>query len=248
MNNLKDKFNNNALITYITAGDCNIETTKNSLIALKNAGSDIVVLGIPFSDPVAECDYIQKSNQRGLNSKTFVNDIFKMLSSIKEENIPIVLYTYTNPLFKYGYEKFFKECNKLDVKGIMFADLPYEEHREIKEYAEKYDIDIIPIVNLLSKERVQTVTKNAAGFVGLFPQKDDKIAIEQVIMDIKEINNIPIAVNVDFISDKHIKNADGIMISVRIAQLLEEYKENAPKEIYDYVSEVKETQLLKKQI
>ena len=67
-------------------------------------------------------------------------------------------------------------------------------------------------------------------------------------MDIKEINNIPIAVNVDFLSDKHIRNADGIMISVRIAQLLEEYKENAPKEIYDYVSEVKETQLLKKQI
>lgn len=248
MSNIKNKFNNNTLITYITAGDYNINTTKNSLIALKKAGADIVVLGIPFSDPVAECECIQKSNQRGLNSKTFADDIFEMLNSIKEESIPIVLYTYTNPLFKYGYENFFKECNKLNIKGIMFADLPCEERGEIEDYTKKYDIDIISVVNLLSKERVQAIVKDATGFIGLFPQKDNKQAIEQVITDIKEINNIPVAVNIDFLSNNHIKNADGIMISVGIAQLLEKYKEKAPKEIYDYVLSVKEAQMLKKQI
>lgn len=249
MNSIKEKFiNNNALVTYITAGDPDIDTTGKSICALNKAGADIIVLGIPFSDPIAECEYIQKSNQRGLTSKTFVKDIFEMLSLIKDENISIVLYTYLNPLFKYGYEKFFKECKDLNIKGIMFADLPYEEQNEVSEYCVKYEIDIIRNINLFSKERIREITESATGFIGIFPQKDDTEAVKNVIKTIKEVNNIPVAVNTDFLSCKEINNADGIMCSVGIAQILEDYKDNASEEIYKYISCLKTSQTAKKQI
>ena len=157
MNNL---INKNALIGFIMAGDPDLETTKNCIISMYKAGADMVELGIPFSDPIAESSVIQAANIRALKSETFLNKIFKMIKEVrKETDIKIIFHSYINPIFNYGYENFFKKCNETNVAGIVSPDLPFEEKKEIKEFADKYNIHIISLIVPAKKKELKKSQK-----------------------------------------------------------------------------------------
>ena len=127
-----------AFIGFLTAGDPTIEKTVEYVLAMEEAGCDLVEIGIPFSDPVAEGPVIQEANIRALSNNTNTDDVFEAIRQIREKSdVPLVFLTYINPVFYYGYDKFFKRCQELNVCGIISPDLPYDEKDEILEVTQK---------------------------------------------------------------------------------------------------------------
>ena len=163
MNNIKKAFENKALICFLMAGDPDLNTTKEVIISMAKAGCDMVELGVPFSDPIAESSVVQSANLRALKSETYLKGIFDMIQEVRNTTqISIILHTYINPVFNYRYEEFFMKCSEVNVCGIVVPDLPYEEKSEIKEYADKYGVDIISFVVPENIDRVKMIAKEAS--------------------------------------------------------------------------------------
>ncbi|HCW03176.1 MAG TPA: tryptophan synthase subunit alpha [Clostridium sp.] len=164
-NELKDK-KEKALITFITAGDPDIVTTVNLVLEIERAGADLIELGIPYSDPVADGEVIQESSQRALNNGVKIRDIMKAVEEIRNKSsIPLVYLVYYNCIFKYGIEKFIRECRQVGIDGLIIPDLPLEGRGEIIDCAYENDIYIIPMVAPTSEERIKKILKDGRGFV-----------------------------------------------------------------------------------
>ena len=136
MNRIENALNNGKknLITFVTGGDPNIETTKKLILAMAEAGSALIEIGIPFSDPVAEGPVIQSANERALLAGTTTDSLFEMVKELRTEiEVPMVFLTYINPIYAYGKERFFARCKDCGVDGVIVPDLPYEEKDEIEE-------------------------------------------------------------------------------------------------------------------
>ncbi len=248
MNNIISK---NSLIGFIMAGDPDLETTKKCIIAMDDAGADMVELGIPFSDPIAESKVIQSANIRALKSGTHLTNIFLMLEQArKSTDIPIICHSYINPIFNYGYEPFFEMCKKVKVTGVVVPDLPYEEKSEIKEYADKYGVHIISFVVPASKERIQKISQNASGFIYFVPSisstammGDSSSEIDKIVEIIKEVKDIPVAlgfgINTASQAEYFSKKADGVIIGNAIVKIIEKYSKTSPGYVYNYVKEMK---------
>lgn len=143
-------------IPFITAGDPNLDVTEQLIVAMANAGADIVELGIPFSDPVAEGEVIQAANIRALSAGTTTDKIFAMLKNVRTKtDVPLVFLTYINPIFTYGTEKFLANCQSVGLDGIIVPDVPYEEKAPLAELCCKYGVDLIPLVAPTSDERIK---------------------------------------------------------------------------------------------
>lgn len=251
MNNIKNAFKNKALIGFVMAGDPDLDTTKEIIISMANAGADMVELGIPFSDPIAESVVIQSANLRALKSETYLPRIFEMIREVrKTTDISIIFHTYINPVFNFGYEKFFKMCNETKVDGVVIPDLPYEEKQEIKEYADKNEVDIISFVVPTDETRIKMISKEASGFVYFVPSIGATKAMEghtkeltDVIELLKQTTEIPVAIGfgintiqqAEFFS----KMADGIIIGNAIVKLVEKYQKDSASHVYDYIKSLK---------
>ena len=128
-----------ALIGFVTAGDPTLDTTRQLVIGMAEAGCDLVELGIPFSDPVAEGPVIQEASLRSLQGGTTLDGIFDMVAQLRETcSVPLVFMGYMNPVLHYGMDRFFARCRDLGVAGIIVADVPYEERDEVADVAARY--------------------------------------------------------------------------------------------------------------
>lgn len=117
-----------AFIPFITAGDPSLAKTEEFILEMERAGADLVEIGIPFSDPIAEGVVIQEADIRSLAAGTTTDKVFDMVLDLrKKTEIPLVFMTYVNPVFHYGYEKFFSRCQEAGIDGIIIPDLPFEE-------------------------------------------------------------------------------------------------------------------------
>ena len=117
--------NGKAFIGFLTAGDPTCDKTVEYILAMEEAGCDLIEIGIPFSDPMAEGVVIQDANVRALKHNTTTDDVFEIVRRVREKtDVPLVFLTYINPVFFYGYEEFFKKCNELGIDGIISPDLP----------------------------------------------------------------------------------------------------------------------------
>lgn len=155
-----------ALITFITAGDPDLETTKQLVLEMEKQGADIVELGIPYSDPIAEGPVIQRANERALKNPIKLRNIFDLVSSLRNDTqIPIVFLLYFNCILQFSPERFFTECRLSGIDGVIIPDLPFEEREEIKNIAELAGVDIISLVSPTSKERVARIAGDARGFL-----------------------------------------------------------------------------------
>lgn len=163
--NLKAK-NEKALITFVTAGDPDLETTKKIVLKKLDNGSDIIELGVPFSDPIAEGPTIQKASQRSLSNDTNLDQIFDLVKELRcETDAPLLLMMYINTIFKYGTEKFFSNCKSNGIDGVIVPDLPFEERDEIEALADEYGIYNINLVAPTSRDRVKTIASQSKGFL-----------------------------------------------------------------------------------
>jgi tryptophan synthase alpha chain len=214
-------------------------------------GSDLIEIGIPFSDPVAEGETIQNAMTRALSKNIELDDIFNVVANVrKKSNVPLVFMTYLNPLFSYGYEEFFKKCGSTGINGIIVPDMPFEERDEIKGFTDKYGITVITLIAPTSKERINVLAEQAEGFIYLVSSLGvtgvrSRITtnIDAIVSEIKKVTDTPVAVGFGISTPeqakKMIKSADGVIIGSAVVKIIAEYKENAAPKLAKYVSEIK---------
>ena len=243
--------NGKAFIGFLTAGDPTIDKTVEYILAMEEAGCDLIEIGIPFSDPMAEGVVIQDANVRALKHNTTTDDVFDIVRRVRlQTDVPLVFLTYINPVFFYGYEKFFKKCNELGIDGIISPDLPYEEKGEIAEIAKKNDVDVISLIAPTSKERIQMIAGEASGFIyvvsslGVTGMRSEiKTDLGAIISDIRDVTDIPVAVGFGINTPDQAREigniADGVIVGSAIVKIIEENGENATEALRDYVSSMK---------
>ena len=227
-----------ALVAFITAGDPNLESTKEIFSTLEKSGADIVELGVPFSDPLADGPVIQKSAQRALKKGTTLKKIIQLVTEIRQDSqLPIVLMTSYNPVFVYGEEKFVDDAVNAGVDGIIVPDLPPEESESLEQYANAKGLDIIFLLAPTSTEdRLSMVGSRSRGFIyyvsitGTTGVRTGLAkGVEEKVTRIKQTTSLPVLIGFG-ISDpaqaaEAVKFSDGVIVGSAIVKLVDETPE-----------------------
>ena len=160
--------NNNVLSIYFTAGYPSLNDTVPVLQALEKNGVDVVEIGIPFSDPMADGSVIQASGTQALKNGMTLRELFRQLTDVRDKvSIPLVLMGYLNPIMRFGFENFCAEAARCGIDGVIIPDLPFADYQnEYKGIAEKYGIHMIMLITPeTSEERIRMIDQNTRGFI-----------------------------------------------------------------------------------
>ena len=215
-----------ALMPFIMAGDPNIVKTSEILIKLQENGADLIELGIPYSDPLADGPIIQLAASRALNSGTTPRKVIALLKSLKGKlNIPVILFSYLNPLLSFGFEQFCKMSSNAGVSGLIIPDLPLEEAYKYSKIVSTHSMDLILLVAPTTPfERMKKISNHTKGFTylvsvtGVTGERNKmENRVENLITKLKEITNNPIAVGFGISTPEHVNKvrewgADGVII------------------------------------
>lgn len=241
-----------AFIPFVTAGDPNLEVTKEIILAMEKAGADLIEIGIPFSDPVAEGVVIQAADERALKAGTTTDKIFDMVAEVrKESSIPLAFMTYINPVYVYGVDKFCKKAAELGVDALIIPDVPYEEKNEVAPFCDKYGIDLISLIAPTSHDRIKTIAKEAQGFVYCVSSMGvtgvrQKITtnLGEMTSLVREVTNVPAAIGFGISTPQQAQEmaqyADGVIVGSAIVKICAQYGERCVSYVYDYVKEMKD--------
>lgn len=252
MSKIKNAFENKkAFIAFITAGDPSLEKTEEFVLTAEKAGADLVEIGIPFSDPIADGPVIQEANVRALKNHVTTDDIFDLVASIREKtDIPLVFLTYLNPVFKYGYEKFLKRCQELGLDGLIIPDLPFEEKGEIAPLARQYGVDIISLIAPTSEQRIKTIAEDSSGFLYVVAsmgvtgvRTEIKTDLPSILKAVKAASDTPAAVGFGINTPEQARTisqyADGVIVGSAIVKIIAEHGEDAAPYVYEYIASMK---------
>jgi len=156
-----------ALVAYLTAGYPNLEATRDLVLALDGAGVDVLELGIPFSDPTADGPAIQKASQEALRGGTTLSRVLRLLGDLRTSTeIPTILFSYYNPIFVFGNQRFAREAAAAGADGVLVVDLPLEEAAELKNFTDEFGLALIPLVApTTGVERMEKISREASGFI-----------------------------------------------------------------------------------
>lgn len=239
-----------ATLCFITAAHPDLETTKEIIKALEEAGCDSIIMGIPFSDPIAEGPVVQSANIRALSNGFKIENLFEMITDIKKTvNVPLILRTYANPIFVYGKEKFMKNCAESGIDGIIIPDLPYEEKEEFLSECNIYNIELISFISTASEERMNSIIQNASGFLYCVPSPNNfnkngscDCELENLISHIKTVSDIPCVIDYDNSERQNtdrLCNADGIIISDSIIEMIIQNGKNSVNIVKKHIESVR---------
>lgn len=253
MSKIKNAFaGGKAFITFLTAGDPSAEKTAEYILAMEEAGADLVEIGIPFSDPTAEGPVIQDANIRALSNGMTTDGVFKIVEEVREKSqVPLVFLTYLNPVFHYGYEAFFGKCEELGVDGIIIPDLPYEEKGDLAEIAEAHGVDVISMIAPTSRQRIQMIAKEASGFLYVVSsmgvtgvRNNIETDIPAIVSSIREVTDLPAAVGFGISTPEQAEAmasaSDGAIVGSAIVKLIEKHGDHAAEAVREYVRTMKE--------
>ncbi|OAY61601.1 tryptophan synthase alpha chain [Manihot esculenta] len=241
---LRDTFSNLkkqgkvAFIPYITAGDPDLSTTAEALKVLDSCGSDIIELGVPYSDPLADGPVIQAAATRSLARGTNFNAITSMLKEVVPQlSCPIALFTYYNPILKRGIEKFMSTVQDIGVHGLVVPDVPLEETEVLRTEAVKHNIELVLLTTPTTpSERMKAIVEASEGFVYLVSsvgvtgtRASVSNRVQTLLQDIKEVTTKPVAVGFGISKPEHVKQiaewgADGVIVGSAMVKLLGEAK------------------------
>ncbi len=223
-----------ALIPYVTVGYPSIEATLKVVPLLARSGCDIVELGIPFSDPLADGVTIQKASFRALQNGITPNRCLEVARQLSHEvDIPLVFMTYFNPVFSYGLEEFCSACVSSGVSGLIIPDLPPEEGLELKASTQKQGLDLIYLLAPTStEERIRLVAERSRGFIylvsvtGVTGARDSLPAdLEAFVTEVRKVASQPLCVGFGISTPEQARQvagvADGVIVGSRIIQLME---------------------------
>lgn len=241
-----------ALITYITCGDGGYETTEAAVLEMIDSGADIIEIGIPFSDPIAEGPVIQAASQRALIGGTTLAGTFEMAERLrKKTDVPLIFMMYMNSIFGFGTEKFFEKCAEVGIDGVIVPDLPYEERDEIKDAADKNNVISISLITPASADRIEKIAKDARGFVycvssnGVTGMRSAfKTDFESFISEIKKYTDIPCAIGFGISGAKQAaeikKYCDGIIVGSAIVDIVGKHGKDSVAEIGKLTSDLRQ--------
>lgn len=240
-----------AFIAFLTAGDPYAGKTVDYVLAMEAAGADLIEIGIPFSDPTAEGVVIQDANIRALNAGMTTDGVFEIVEKIREKSeIPLVFLTYLNPVFHYGYERFFEKCERLGVDGIIIPDLPFEERGELSGIAGAHGVDVISMIAPTSRQRIQMIAKEATGFLYVVSsmgvtgvRSSIETDLASIVSSIRKVTTLPAAVGFGISTpgqaEEMAKVSDGAIVGSAIVKLIEKHGDRAESALTDYVREMK---------
>lgn len=254
MNRLEEVFaKGKAFIPFITAGDPSLEVTEKLVLEMAAAGADLIELGIPFSDPVAEGIVIQKSSARALEAGTTADKLFAMVRRLRAKtDIPLAFMTYVNPVYVYGTEQFLANCASCGINALIVPDLPFEEKEELLPYCQRYGVALISLIAPTSKERISMIAKEAEGFIycvsslGVTGMRGEiETDISEMISQVKVVKDIPCAVGFGISTPqqaaKMAKVADGAIVGSAIVKIIEQYGKDCLAPVGEYVRKMKNT-------
>lgn len=254
MSKISEAFKNKkAFVGFLTAGDPSLDKTEEFIVTMEKAGAAVIEIGIPFSDPIAETPVVQEANVRALSAEggCTTDMIFDMLGRAKDKvSVPIVLMTYLNPVFKYGYEAFMAKCQETGVSGLIIPDMPYDERGEILPMAEKYGVEIISLVAPASKSRIQMIAKEATGYIYVLPslnaadgRSDVVTDISGIVAEIRQVTDTPVVleIGVNYPEAEYETIADGFVVENAIVNIIAKHGKDAEQLIYDYVKKTVES-------
>ncbi len=245
----KDK---KAFIPFITGGDPDLETTRELVLAMQDAGADLIEIGVPFSDPIAEGPVIQEADDRALSGGCTTDRLFDMVTSLQGEmKIPLVFMTYINPVFSYGTGRFLKRCKASGICGIIVPDVPFEEKDEIAAACREYGIELISMIAPTSKERIRAIASQAEGFLYCVSSLGVTGVRQEITTDIgamvslaREVTDIPCAVGFGISTPEQAyqmaKVSDGAIVGSAIVRIIAEHGRDSRQYVYDYVKSMKE--------
>ena len=253
MSNIYKAFENKkAFIPFITGGDPDLNTTKKLLIAMEAAGADLIEIGIPFSDPIAEGPVIQEASQRSLAGGCTTDRLFEMVKEARKTvKIPMVFMTYINPIYTYGKERFMKRCVECQIDGVIVPYLPFEEKSELSGICEQYGIVLISLIAPTSHDRIRMIAKEAKGFVycvsslGVTGVRTEITTnVGEMVKMVKEVNDIPAAIGFGISTPEQARNmasvSDGAIVGSAIVKIVAKYGRDCIPEVVKYVTSMKE--------
>ena len=222
----KEKVN----IGYIVAGYPNVDFTKRFLQNLNNTALDILEIGIPYSDPLADGKLISHASFLASEAGVTTDTVFDLLIEIKNDiSKPLIFLVYYNLVFAYGIDEFIKKCRKANIKGLIIPDLPYEEAFEMSEKLRENNIALIPLVSVTSGNRIKKIVSQGDGFIyaigsfGVTGSKQvDLSRLETFINKIHKVSDLPISLGFGIKNNDNVntmrKYADGVIIKTSIVE------------------------------
>jgi len=238
-----------AFIPYIMAGDPSLTRTKKLVKLLEECGADIVELGVPFSDPLADGPTIQAAADRALKKGVTLKDVIATVKELrKTTEIPIVLMTYYNPVYKYGDERFVRDATRAGVDGVIVPDLPPDEAKGLRSVAKKHGLDTIFLLAPTSTpDRLKLVSKASTGFiyyVSITGITGSALRLDasqkKSIAAIKSLTNKPVALGFGVSSPKEARAvagfADGVIVGSAIVKTI---KNSSEQEVRKFVSSLR---------
>jgi tryptophan synthase alpha chain len=222
-------------IPYITAGDPSLEATEQFTLELERSGADIIELGVPFSDPMADGPVIQRASERAVANHVSVRDCLELVRRVRQQSeVPIVLFSYLNPLLSIGIEQLGTELRNAGVDGVLATDLVPEEADEFRAAMRASGIDLIFLVAPTSTdERIKLITEASTGFVYAVSragvtgvQQSLSQAAASLVQRVRRFSNLPVAVGFGISTPEHVnevwQHADAAVVGSRIVAEIEQ--------------------------
>ena len=251
-NRISTIFSNNKkkLITFVTGGDPDFETSKQIIEHLAISGADIIEIGMPFSDPMADGPTIQLSSLRAIKKGMDLNKIFNICENFRKKNniTPLILMGYYNVIYHFGIDNFIKSCEHVGVDGLIIVDLQPEEDSLLLDKIQSKKIDLIRLVTpTTNKNRLTTILKNASGFLyyvtitGITGQHSANIeTLRESIQEVKKSSSLPVVAGFGIKNYEQVKKicsfSDGVVVGSSIIKIIEENIKNNKDSIVPKIS------------
>ena len=234
---------NKKLVTFTTAGDPDLDTSFEIINTIINNGADIIEIGMPFSDPMADGPTIQESSVRSIKNGTKITDVFEIVKRVRSFNneIPVILMGYYNSIYNLGINNFTKKCTETGVDGLIIVDLQPEEDSELLIKLKKENIDLIRLITpTTDNNRLKTILSNSSGFLyyvtitGTTGQKSANLEeLEKSINKIRSASNLPIVAGFGIKSKKDVEDisvyTDGVVVGSSIVNIIKNNIQNKDK-------------------
>jgi len=223
------------LVTYVTAGDPDLARTAGILRALDRSGADVLEVGVPFSDPLADGPVIQRATERALASGTTLTGVLHMIAGVRAElRAPVVIFSYANPILRLGAERFADQAREAGVDGVLVLDLPIEEADEFRALLASRGIDTILLLSpTTSDERLRRAAALGSGFLyaisrlGVTGARDAvAVGAEGMVRRIRAVSSLPVALGFGISKPEHVREvgqwADAVVVGSALVNVIAE--------------------------
>lgn len=236
-----------AFIPFLTCGDPSLEVTEAAVLAMVEAGADLVELGVPFSDPTAEGVTIQNANIRALAGGVTTDDCFELVGRLRARtDVPLAFMTYANVVYSYGIARFASRAERVGLDGVILPDVPFEEKAEFAGPLEARGVDLVSLIAPTSHERVRAIAREARGFVYCVSSLGVTGVRAQITTDVgamvelvRQETDVPVAVGFGIATPEQAARmaglSDGAIVGSAIVRLFEEHGAEAIPHVEEYV-------------